>query len=201
MVRIFSLAAVSAAALLAVPVAVRAEIVAPGGATERSIALPLAVGPGNRAMVLIGGDGRFAERSASGRWAVRRLPRPGPFPTFSAWGPGGAAAMLAVGNRDGGGVDAFVLRRAAGSEAFAPPVALDLGGIVYDNLKPASDARGDIAVVTSVKGPDGVVRGVVATATPGGGFGPAEAFAPGGSEGAVVAVGAGRIVLAYYRGQ
>jgi hypothetical protein len=202
MLRILSLAALSAVALLTAPVAaVRAEIVSTGLPTERSIPLRLAAGPAGRAIVLIGGTGSFAERSDSGHWAVRTLPAPGLVPAFPALGPDGAAAMLAVANHAGGGIDAFVLRRSSRGEPFEAPVAVDLGGLVSDNLDGASDARGDIAVMTAVKGPDTVVRGVIATAAAGGPFGAAQVFAPGGAEGAIVAVGAGRVVLTYYRGQ
>jgi hypothetical protein len=200
-------AVVSVAAALGSVAVADAELVAPASRLPMDSAWPVAAGPAGRALAIVPtycdgcNEGRVAERDASGRWSLRSIAPPGLAPVFVAWGPGGTAAVIAIRNRDGAGADAFVLRRAAGAERFDAPVAIALGGAVYDNLRIAFDARGDVAVVTAVNGPDSVVRSVLVTAAPGGSFGAPHELAAGYPEGAAVAVGAGRVVVAYSRGR
>jgi hypothetical protein len=171
--RIFVLAAVSAAAVLGSPGPAGAELVALGPGVPVGSDWPVAAGPDGRALAIVPGpfcegcnDGRVAERARSGRWILRAIMPPGMFPAFVAWGPGAAATALGVADASAGtgGADAFVLRRPAAAEGFGVPVRIALGGPIWDKWHVASDARGDVAFITAVMGPDSIVRTVLVTA-------------------------------------
>jgi hypothetical protein len=196
-----ALAVVSAAAVLGAPSLAGAELVAPPSKLPIEMAWPLAAGPGGSALAIVPtyctgcNDGRVAERDASGRWTLRTIAPRGMFPDFVASGPGGAATVIAIGNASGG-TGAFVLRRPAGAERFDAPVPMALGGQIYSAPRTVSDARGDIAFLTDVKGPDSVVRTILVAAARQGAFGAPQELA-GPTETTAVAVGGGRVVIAY----
>jgi len=201
-----ALAVVSAAAVLGGPDLAQAELVAPPPRLPVEMAWPVAAGPGASAVAVVPtvcrecNDGRVAERDASGRWTLRTIAPGGMFPTLVAFDPGGAVRALTVGNAPEGGGAAYAVRRPAGAARFEAPVPIALGGAIYSNWHTASDARGDIAFVSDVKGPDTVVRTILVTAVGGGEFGAPQEL-PGPTETTTVAVGGGRVVGAYADGR
>jgi hypothetical protein len=196
-----ALAVVSAAAVLGGPDLAQAELVAPPSRLPLEMAWPVATGPRASALAVVPtfcaqcNDGRLAERDASGRWTLRTVAPRGTFPTLVVSDPAGAARVLTVGNTPEGSA-AFVVHRPAGAVRFEAPVPITLGGAIYSNWHTASDARGDIAFVSDVKGPDAVVRPILVTAAGGGQFGAPQELA-GPTETTGVAVGGGRVVVAY----
>jgi len=170
---------------------------------------PVAAGPAGRALAIVPafdcprcGVSRVADRDPSGLWTLQPIRPLGLFPQLAAWGPGGTATVIALANRaQGGGADAFMSRRAAGAESFDVGVPIGFGGPVYDNPRIASDSGGDIAIVAAVKGPDSTVRIGLVAARRGGSFGAPQELGAGYPEGWAVAVGGGRVVVAYPRGR
>jgi hypothetical protein len=203
--RIVVLALISAVAVLGSPGLAGAELVAPVSMLARDYAWPIVAAPDERALAIMPascddcGAGRVAERDVSGHWMLRTITPPGMFPIYLAGGPRGAATVLAIAiaNTGTGGADAFVLRRPAGAAQFGEPVPVALGGAIYENVQTASDARGDIAFITGVKRPDSVVRAILVAAAPGASFDAPQTLS-GPAENTAVAVGAGRIVVAYH---
>jgi len=201
--QIIVLAVVSAATVFASPGVAGAELVAPASGLGTDYAAPLATGPGGRALAIVPtscpncSGGSVAERGVSGHWTLGTFAPPDMFPALVAWEPGGAATLLTLANTATGGADAFVVRRPAGAARFEGPVAVDLGGTVYDRVKAASDARGDLAFITAVRGSDSVVRAILVTADRAGRFGAPQRLAGASVESAAVAVGGGRVVVAY----
>lgn len=197
-----ALAVVGAAAVLGGPDLAQAELVAPPSRLPVEMAWPLATGPGASALAVVPtvcaacNDARLAERDASGRWTLRTIGPAGMFPALVAFDPGGAARALAVGNTPEG-VAAYAVNRPAGAARFEAPVPIALGGAIYSKWQTASDARGDIAFVSDVKGPDTVVRTMLVAAVGGGELGTPQQLLPGSTETTTVAVGGGRVLVAY----
>jgi hypothetical protein len=192
----------SAAALFGSAAGADAEVVAAGATVPFESAQAVFPGPGGRALVIVPtmcgscNEARIAERHRSGRWTLRSITPPGLFPIFGAWAADGAATVLAVGNAATAGADLFTVRRPAGATVFAAAAPVALGGPLYSRWVTVSDARGDIAFLAGVKGPDSVVRTTVVTAAGAGPFGAPQEIA-GSTEGATAAVGGGRVVVAY----
>ena len=196
-----ALAVVSAAAVLGGPDLAQAELVAPPSRLPVEMAWPVATGPGASALAVVPtvcaacNDARLAERDASGRWTLRTIGPAGMFPALVAFNPSGAARAVTVGNTPEGGA-AYAVRRPAGAARFEAPVPIALGGAIYSNWHTASDGRGDIAFVSDVKGPDTVVRTILVTAVGGGQLGMPQEL-PEPTETTSVAVGGGRVLVAY----
>jgi hypothetical protein len=191
------LAVVSAAAVLGAPGLAGAEVVVPASQAAVEMSWPVAAGPGGGALAMVPtACGCLAERDASGRWTPQPIVARDMFPQLVAWGPGAAAILLTETNAPTGGWDLFALRRPPGAARFAAPVSVALGGRVVSKLQTATDRSGDLAFVSDVKGVDSVVRTVLVAATPRGSIGPPQDLA-GSAETTAVAVGHGRVVVAY----
>jgi hypothetical protein len=200
--QILVLAVVSAAAALGAPGPAGAELVAPASKLPVEMAWPVATGPKGGALAIVPtlcagcNDGRLAERDASGHWTPPTIVAPGMFPELVAWGPGAAATLLTEVNIPSSGAAAYVLRRPAGADRFEAPVAVALDGPIYSKLHTATDRGGDLAFVTDVKGPDSVIRTFLVAVTGHGAFGAPQELAAS-SETTAVAIGAGRVAVAY----
>jgi hypothetical protein len=137
------------AALLGAAVAgtASAATLAPPGREFGAPSLVVAGGPQGRALVTFEADAglQLAERGASGSWStLRTIAPPQVFPGLVAWGPDGAAVVLADDRSDAGLEKLVMFRRAAGAESFDVTTLAQASSI---GVHAVADARGDIAVL------------------------------------------------------
>jgi len=158
-------------------------------------AVTVSAGPQGRALLTMSsGSGMLlVERTASGRFtSAQALAGPEVFPVLNAWGPGGVAIVVALDQSVEGARKLVVFRRAGGATIFAPPVTIAQATTVEVHGA-AADANGDVAVLVQLDD----ARPVLLTALRGGAFGAPQKVAAG-TEGVAVAVGGGRVVVAYF---